>query len=540
MDVKNKRNFILLGHAQSGKTTLVESLLYFCKATTRKGKIEDGTTVSDYSFDEIGRKNSINLSLLFCDYKGFRFQIVDTPGYLDFFGEVVSGVRGVDSALIILDAASGVEVGTERAWQILEESNLPCLFFINKLDKPETGVEKTLSQVQDRLSKKALVINSLEDPLLIEAVAESDDKLLEKYLEGTKLSLEEIEEGLREAVIKRKVFPVLAGSGLSDKGIPELLEAIVKYLPSPSERSKVEAGDPLKPEVKKEVALNQEAPFSAFVFKNISDPYVGQLTLLRVFSGALLSNTGFYNVNKKAKERIGQIYILQGKEQRLAEGATCGDIVAIAKLKETTVSDSISGDKEQFLFEPLVFPEPAISASVKPKSREDEEKISGALQKLAAEDPTFKVSHDPQTKELIISGLGDLHLDIMIGRMKKRFNVEVELGTPKVSYKETITKTTKVQGKFKRQSGGRGQYGDVWIEIQPLERSKGFEFVDKIFGGAIPRNFIPSAEKGIRQACLEGAVAGYPIEDIRVILYDGSYHEVDSRIWPFRLPEQWL
>jgi len=535
MDVKNKRNFILLGHAQSGKTTLAESLLYFCKATTRKGKIEDGTTVSDYSFDEIDRKNSINLSLLFCDYKGFRLQIVDTPGYLDFFGEVVSGVRGVDSCLIVLDAASGVEVGTERAWQIAEESNLPCLFFINKLDKPETDVEKTLGQIQNSLSKKAIIINSLDDPGLVEAVAESDDKLLEKYLEGAKLSCGEIEQGLREAVIKRKVFPVLLGSGLSDKGIPELLEAIIKYLPFPSERPKVEASDPVKPEVKKEVMLNQEAPFSAFVFKNISDPYVGQLTLLRIYSGALLSNTGFYNVNKKTKERIGQVYVLQGKEQRATEGATCGDIVAIAKLKETTVSDSLSGDKEQFLFEPLVFPEPAISASVKPKSREDEEKISGALQKLAAEDPTFKVSHDPQTKELIISGLGDLHLDIMVGRMKKRFNVEVELGIPKVSYKETITKTTKVQGKFKRQSGGRGQYGDVWIEIQPLERGKGFEFVDKIFGGAIPRNFIPSAEKGIRQACLEGAVAGYPIEDIRVILYDGSYHEVDSSDMAFQI-----
>ncbi len=535
MDVKSKRSFILLGHAQSGKTSLAESILYLSKATNRKGKIEDGTTVSDYSFDEIERKNSINLSLLFCDYKETRFQIVDTPGYADFFGEVVSGIRGVDGAIIMVDATSGIEVGTERAWQISEESGLPCIIFINKLDKPETDVQKVLEEIKNRFSKKATTVGSLDDPDLVEAVAESDDKLLEKYLEGAKLSQEEIAMALREAVIKRKLFPVFSGSVLMDKGIQELLEAVVKYLPSPSEISKVDVSNPSAPENKKEVALSPNAPFSAFVFKNISDPYVGQLTLLRVFSGTLASNTSFYNVNKQAKERIGQIYLLQGKEQRAIDEASCGDIVAIAKLKETIVSDSLSQDKEQFLFPRLVFPEPAISASVKPKSREDEEKISGALHKLAAEDSTFKVSHDPQTKELIISGLGDLHLDIMVGRMKKRFNVEVELGTPKVSYKETITKSTKVQGKFKRQSGGRGQYGDVWIEVQPLERGSGFEFVDKIFGGAIPRNFIPSAEKGIRQACLEGAVAGYPIEDIRVILYDGSYHDVDSSDMAFQI-----
>lgn len=535
MDTKNKRNFILLGHAQSGKTILCESLLYFCKATSRKGKIEDGSTISDYSFDEIEKKNSINLSLLYCDYKGHRIQIVDTPGYADFYGEVIQGLRAVDAAVLVIDAASGVQVGTERAWQALEETNLPCVIFINKLDKEDTDAQKTLADIKSGLSKNAAIIDSIEDPNLIEAIAESDDKLLEKYLEGTKLTTQELAQGLAAAVIKRKVFPVVTGSALTDKGISELLEAIIKYLPNPSQRPKVIASEPLKPENTKEVVLSEDAPFSAFVFKNISDPYVGQLTLLRVFSGKLASNTAFYNVNKKIKERIGPIYILQGKEQRAQDAATCGDIMAIAKLKETSVSDSLSNDKEQFLFEPIVFPEAAISASVKPKSREDEEKISEALHKLAAEDPTFNVTHDPETKELIISGLGDLHLAVMVGRLKKRFNVQVELGTPKVSYKETITKSTKVQGKFKRQSGGRGQYGDVWIEVQPLERGKGFEFVDKIFGGAIPRNFIPSAEKGVRQACSEGAVAGYPIEDIRVTLVDGSYHEVDSSDMAFQI-----
>ncbi|OGX40166.1 MAG: hypothetical protein A2984_02790 [Omnitrophica WOR_2 bacterium RIFCSPLOWO2_01_FULL_41_12] len=535
MEAKNKRNFILLGHAQSGKTTLSESLLYFCKSTTRKGTIADGTTVSDYSFDEIEKKNSINASFLYCDYKGIRIQIIDAPGYADFFGEVISGVRAVDSAIMVVDATAGVEVGTELAWQLLEEANLPCLLFINKLDKEGTDINRTLTDIKERLSKKAVIVGSSDEPDLIELIAESDDKLLEKYLEGTKLSAEELSQGLRQAVAKRKVFPVLSGSASTDKGIPEILEAIIQYLPNPLERPKIEAVDPSKPEDKKEVIFKDDSRFCAFVFKSISDPYVGQLSLLRFFSGILLPNTGFYNASKKTRERIGQIFILQGKEQRTIESASCGDIVAIAKLKETTTSDSLCDEKEQYLFDPVVFPQAAISASVKPKSRQDEDRISGALAKLASEDQTFKVSIDQQTKELIISGLGDLHLDVMVARLKKRFNVEVELGTPKVSYKETIIKTAKVQGKYKRQSGGRGQYGDVWIEVTPLEKGKGFEFVDKIFGGAIPKNFIPSVEKGVLQACAEGAIAGYPIVDIRITLYDGSFHDVDSSDIAFQI-----
>lgn len=535
MDAANKRNFILLGHAQSGKTTLAESLLFFCKATNRKGAVAEGTTVSDYSADEIERKSSINASFLFCEYQGKRLQIIDAPGYADFFGEVIASIRAVDAAVIVVDVTSGVEVGTERAWQVTEEMGIPCLFFINKADKEGADVQKALSDIQNVLSKKALKIDSWDSPELVEAIAESDDKLLERYLEGAKLSPEELKASLRQAVIKRKIFPVLSGSALSEKGVLELLLAVGEYLPSPLERAEVKGPDPANPDAQKEIPFKEDGPFSAFVFKSISDPYVGQLSLLRVFSGKLAANTAFYNVTRRNRERIGSIYMLQGKEQRGVDAASFGDIVAIAKLKETLTSDSLGEEKSVVLFTPIVFPEPAISASVKPKSRQDEDKISGALAKLAAEDPTFKVTHDPQTKELIISGLGDLHLSVMVERMKKRFNVEVELGTPKVSYKETITKSAKVQGKFKRQSGGRGQYGDVWIEIQPMEHGKGFEFVDKVFGGAIPRNFIPSAEKGIIQACSEGAVAGYPIVDVRVILYDGSYHEVDSSDMAFQI-----
>ena len=535
MDVKNKRNFILLGHTQSGKTTLAESLLYFTKAINRKGKIEDGSTISDYSFEEVERKISINLSLLFCDYEGFRIQIVDTPGYADFFGEVIAGLRAVDSAIIAVDATSGIQVGTEGAWKMLESAGLPCMIFINKTDKENADINKVLADLKSNFSKNCVIIESLEDPLLIEAIAESDDSLLEKYLSVLKLSINEIVDGLAEAVRKRKIFPVITGSALQDKGVKDLLDSILQYLPSPLNRVPVIATNPLKTDEIKEMIPKEDAPFSAFVFKNISDPYVGQLSLLRIFSGTLASNTNFYNVNKKVKERFGQINILQGKTQKGLESASCGDIIAIPKLKETSVSDSLSQEKEQFLFEPLVPPEPAISASVKLKSREDEEKIAIALHKLTNDDLTFRVSHDTQTKELIISGLGDLHLDVMVARLKKRFNVAVELGIPKVSYKETIAKSARAQGKFKRQSGGRGQYGDCTIEVQPLERGKGLEFVDKIFGGAIPRNFIPSVEKGIRLAASEGIVAGYPVEDIRVTLVDGSYHEVDSSDMAFQI-----
>jgi len=460
---------------------------------------------------------------------------VDTPGYADFSGEVIAGMRAVDSAIIVVDASSGVEVGTEKAWAALEEAKLPCIIFINKADKEGVDINNILADLKSSLSKNCIIIESLEDPLLMEAIAESDDSLLEKYLTVLRLSVGEIKGGLARAVNKRKLFPVIVGSALNDKGIKDLLDGILQYLPSPLDRNPVVAVNPLKPDEQKEVALKEDAPFSAFVFKNIVDPYVGQLSLLRIFSGTLVSNTGFYNVTKKTKERIGQIHILQGKEQRNIETAACGDIVAIAKLKDTGASDSLSQDKEQFLFEPIVFPEASMAASVKPKSREDEARISDALHKLEVEDPTFKVAHDPQTKELIISGPGDLHLAIMVGRLKKRFNVSVELGTPKVSYKETVTKSVKVQGKFKRQSGGHGQYGDCWIEVLPLPRGKGLEFVDKIFGGAIPKNFIPSVEKGVRSAALEGAVAGYPIEDIRVTLVDGSYHEVDSSDMAFQI-----
>lgn len=527
MDINKKRNFIILGHAQSGKTSLSESILSLCQATSRKGSVSEGNTVSDWSFDEIERKNSINSSFLYCNWKDFSLQFIDTPGYADFFGEVISSVRAADNGILVIDAVGGVEVGTEKAWTLLEENKLPRIIFINKIDKEGVDIKKVIGEIKETLSKRCVLLKESQEEL-IELVAESDDKLLEKYLSTGELSDEETNSGLRKAVIKAEVFPIICGSAFTDEGVKELLDAVTFYFASPLERPDLD--------IEGEIKFTPDFGFSGFVFKSIFDPYVGNLSLVRIFSGSLSSNSSFYNLTQKVTERFGQIFFLQGKEQRPIEEAFLGDIIAIPKLKQTQTSDSlVVGESQRVIFKSVSFPEAVISASVKPHSRADEEKASLALAKLSQEDPTFVVTREQQTKELLISGLGDLHLDIMVGRLKKRFNVEVDLGTPKVPYKETITKTAKVQGKYKRQSGGRGQYGDVWIEVEPLPRGGDFEFVDKIFGGAIPKNFIPAVEKGVKQAMQEGVLASYLLTDIKVTLYDGSFHPVDSSDIAFQI-----
>lgn len=535
MDAKQKRNFVLVGHAQCGKTSLSESILAVTGAVSRKGSVMEGNTVSDYAADEVERKISINLGLMYVNFQNHRIQFIDTPGYADFIGEVISALKAVDAAVVVVDATSGVEVGTENVWGQLEELRLPRLIFVNKMDKEGADFPGCLTQIKEQLSAKAMVLEDLNSPVVIEAVAETDDKLLEKYLDSGALSTEEIILALKKAVSDTKIFPVLKGSAFTDEGIKDLLSAVTNYLPSPLERPSLSAEDTAKKEAKA-LSSEENGSLHGLVFKNIFDPYVGQLSLLRIFSGKLVANSGFYNINKKTKERIGQIYLMQGKEQISTESAGCGDIVTLSKLKDTSAGDSIGEEKSPLQFAPPVFPEPAISFSVKPRSRQDEEKISPSLAKLTAEDLTFKTSRDAETKEMIISGMGDLHLNVMVDRLKRRFNVEVDLGMPKVPYKETITRTARVQGKFKRQSGGRGQYGDCWIEVEPLPRGGGdFEFVDKIFGGAIPRNYIPSVEKGVRQAMAEGALAGYQLVGVRAILVDGSFHAVDSSDMAFQI-----
>ncbi|MFA5164641.1 MAG: elongation factor G [Candidatus Omnitrophota bacterium] len=551
--VENIRNIIFVSHSGSGKTSLVEALLYDAKMTTRLGKISEGNTHSDYNSDEIERKISISSKFLHLIWKNTRVHILDTPGYADFVGDVISPMRAADAAVLLVEAVHGIEVGTERVWEFLEQRGLPRIIFINKLDKENANFENTLNMIRERFGRQCVALNSpvgeqqslksVESVLakggklkedLLDAVVETDDTLTEKYLEGKELSADEITKALKSACVSGKIIPVFCGSAVQNIGVQELLDGITGLLPSPADRPAVEG---INPKTKEAVTRkpSESEPFSAFIFKDIFDPYVGHLTLFRVYSGSVESNTGFYNSSRDLKERIGQIYILQGKEQVPVQKAGAGDIAAVAKLKDTHNNDTVCDEKNPVVFEPTAYPEPCISSSVKPKTRQDEEKIMGTLTRLASEDPTFRISRDEQTHELVISGMGDLHLDVMLDRMKKRFGVDVEVGVPKVPYKETIKKAVKIQGKFKRQSGGRGQYGDCWLELEPLPHGQQFEFVDKVVGGAIPRQFIPSVEKGVKEAMTKGFLAGYPVVDVRVTVFDGSFHEVDSSDMAFQI-----
>lgn len=567
MAAAKTKNIAFLSHASAGKTSIVEAILFDTKASNRLGSVGEGTSMSDYHPDEKSRKISINSSILRTTYKDYKINIIDTPGYADFIGEVVSGLAAVDAAVLVICGVHGVEVKTSRLWGMLEDKNMPSLLFINKLDKENSDFFKALESIQSALGDTCLAFQypkgketsfegavnllSKEDieklqgedkekalklrEKIIEAAAEADDALTEKYLEGKELTIDEILTALKKAVIERRITPVFCGSAIKNISIDSLLEGVVNFLPSSDELGALKAVNPDKSDEEVIIERKKDDPFSALVFKTISDPYVGQLTVFRVYSGSISSDGGFFNSTNKSKERIGQLYFLQGKEQQAIPKLEEGDIGAVAKLKSTSTLDTICDDKRPVLFKAIEFPEPVISFSIIPKSRSDEEKISQALHKLTTEDATFKINRTVQTKELIISGMGDLHLEIMVARLKDQFGVEVDVGTPKVAYRETIAGSVQAQGRYKKQSGGRGQYGDCWIKIEPLERGRNFEFVDKIVGGSIPRNYIPAVEKGVIKAMKEGVVAGYPLVDVRVTLYDGFYHTVDSSDIAFQI-----
>ncbi|MEI8349586.1 MAG: elongation factor G [Candidatus Omnitrophota bacterium] len=548
-DLNKKKVFLLCGHAQSGKTSICETLLFKCGATSRLGKIDEGTTVSDYEEDEKERKSSINMSVLYAEYKDNFLQFIDVPGYLDFIGELNCAARAVDFAALVVDASGGVEVGTEKAWEIIRKENLPCFFIVNKIDKENTSYEKTVEDIRNGLTKKAIpfatpdkgkIISVLKDKSnpyygqIVEAVAETDDALLTKYLEKGTLEEQELIAALKKAVLGAQIFPVIPFTALQAQGIDTLLETLLEDMPSVAQGRPRQAKNTKTNEMVT-IEPKTNAPLAMQIFKTVIDPFVGQLNIFRVFAGKIASGSEVMNSSKKEKEKISQLYLMQGKQQVPQEALCSGDIGALAKLRVTTTQDTFCEVNNPLEFSLIEFPLPSFSASVKPKTRQDEDKISSVLSRLTSEDQTFKVSRDSQTKELIISGMGELHLHVIIERMKRRYQANVELGTPKVAYLETVTRSIKVQGKHKKQSGGRGQYGDCWIEVEPRERGKGFEFVDKIFGGAIPRNFIPSVEKGIVKALDEGILAGYPVTDLRVILVDGSYHDVDSSDIAFQI-----
>ncbi|MCP2519025.1 elongation factor G [Candidatus Aminicenantes bacterium AC-335-A11] len=574
--VSEIRNVALVGHGSTGKTSLVSAFLFNTGVTSRLCKVDQGNTVTDYDPEEIERKFSISSAMCFCEWNGYKITFIDTPGYSNFLWDTKASLRGVDSVLILVCGASGVEVGTEKVWEMVEELKHPRIFVINKLDREladfdraldsihqffgrqavpiqiPIGKEKDFKGIIDLINFKAYIYEKNEsgkfkeedipDNLkelaekrkreLTEMIAENDEELMEKYFEKGDLSSEELKTGLKKAVLNNQIYPIVVCSALLNIGTQPILDNIINFLPSPGERGSVKAKINGK-DGEIEPSINK--PFSAFVFKTLSDPYAGRISLMRIFSGKVGPDSTVLNSTRGVDEKFSGLFYLQGKEQVPAGQAKCGEIVATTKLRETFTGDTLCAKGSNIVFPPIVFPVPSISFAIQPETRADEDKISQAIQRIMEEDPTVKVEREPQTKELIISGNGQLHVEVITEKLKKRYKVNVILKPPKIPYKETIKGRADVQGKYKKQTGGRGQYGDVKIIMEPLPRGKDFEFEDKIFGGAIPKNFIPSVEKGIQEARQKGVLAGYPVVDFKVTLYDGSYHEVDSSDIAFKI-----
>ncbi|MGB2814418.1 MAG: elongation factor G [Dehalococcoidales bacterium] len=558
------RNIALLSHAGAGKTSAAEAMLFTAKAINRLGKVDDGSSTSDYDPDEIKRKISINLSLLPFQWQDTKVNILDTPGYSDFVGEVNAGVRASEAAVIVVCAASGVEVGTSQVWEYCQEANLPRLIFVNKMDRENADFFKTVNDIQARFGPKCLPIqipigaqhdfqgiidllalkaytdsppkegeipSSLEGQVntfrekLIEAAAETDDSLIEKYLGGEELTSEELRNGLRKAVVSGSIFPILAGSGLQNVGIDQLLDAMVDYLPSPAEREVVAITD--SKEEKFEPGIDE--PLAALVFKTTADPYVGKLTYFRVFSGNIDSNSQVWNATRGSAERIGQLFMLRGKNQEPVAKISAGDIGAVAKLNVTNTGDTLSSQNKPIKLAPVVFPPPVFDEAVFPKTKADLDKLGTALSRITEEDPTLRVHREPDTGETLLSGMGDTQLEVAAEKMQRKFGVSVNLETPKVPYKETITVSVpSAEYKHRKQSGGHGQYGHVIMELEPLPRGTGNEFAQRVVGGTVPKNYIPAVEKGFQEAIQDGVLAHHPVVDVRATLYDGSFHPVDS------------
>ncbi len=556
-ETKKIRNVTIVAHGNAGKTTLVEAILFKKKLVSRMGKVEDGNTVSDYQPEEKERKISISLSVIPVEHKGVKINFIDTPGYADFFGEVLSGIRAGENGLILVNATSGIEIQTKKQWEYLSKEERPRAFFINKLDVEGTDFSKIVDQIKNTFSVKAFpvvvpvfdgkkltgVTNLLsssaegfesEKKELIEIAAEGDDELLEKYLGGEELTEEEVIKGLKNAYMKGEFFPILSGSAAALIGIDELLDFIVDYMISPAALGVVKGINP-KTNEEEERKISTDENFSAFVFKTLSDPYVGKLSFTKVFSGVLSSNSSVYNASKDTTEKVSQLLFVRGGTQEPTDKIIAGDIGVITKLVSTQTNDTLSDKDAPIVYPPIKFPEPMLSKAMRPKSKADEDRMSIGLSKITDEDPTVKVSKNVETKEQIISGVGETHLSVIVEKLRKRYNVNIELTTPKVPYRETITKKTKVEGKYKKQTGGHGQYGHCWLEVEPLERGKEFEFESKIFGGAIPKQYIPAVEKGVREAMEHGILAGYPVVDIKVTVVDGSYHPVDSSELAFKV-----
>ncbi len=574
-ETKNLRVVTLVGHGDTGKTSLTSAMLFNAGVTNRLTKVDDGNAITDYDPEEIKRKISLTTALAFFERNKVKVNILDTPGYGNFFPEARGALRITDYVGFMVCGVSGVEVQTEKAWKIAKELGKPGFFVINKLDRENSDFNKVVEGIQKKFGTEAVPVAipigkegdfkgmvdilgniayvyeevetgkfkkvdipaELQDAVqearekLMETIAESDEELMEKFFEEGELSDEDMKKGLGKAIKNRELFPILPASAAKNINVHQIMDFIVDVLDSPfgQENDATLNGEEVK------VKMEPEEKTSIFVFKVISDQHAGRINIFRVMSGVLNADTVLKNTVKDIDEKIGSIFLLQGKEHEKVEKLYAGDIGGVAKLKDTFISDTLAEKDFPVVFPPIKFPEPAISFAIEPKSKGDEEKISAALKKINEEDPLLKLERDPQTNQLLISGSGQLHVEVALAKMKERFKVDAVLLPPKVPYRETIKKKVDVEAKYKKQTGGKGQYGHCKIIMEPLERGKDFEFEDKIFGGAIPKTYIPAVEKGIQEARMKGFLAGYPVVDFKVTLYDGSYHEVDSSEMAFKI-----
>ena len=574
--LERTRNIGIMAHIDAGKTTTTERILFYTGRLHKLGEVHEGTATMDWMEQERGI--TITSAATTCQWRDHRINIIDTPGHVDFTVEVERSLRVLDGAVAVFDAKGGVEPQSETVWRQADKYRVPRIAYVNKMDIIGADFVGTLDQIRTRLGAHPVAIQlpvGAEDTfrglvdlvrmqayfysddlgthgefqdipaelaeeaaerhrLLVEAVSEVDDDLMLKFLEGEPLSEAEIRRGLRRGTVTNQLVPVLCGSSYKNKGVQPLLDAVVDYLPSPLDVGAVSGIDP-KTEEPATREPDDQAPFSALAFKIATDPFVGKLAFFRVYSGVLTSGSYVYNVTKGRRERIGRILQMHANHREEIETVYTGDIAAAVGLKDTTTGDTLSDDQHPVLLESMQFPEPVISVAIEPKTKADQDKMGTALNKLAEEDPTFRMHTDQETGQTIISGMGELHLEIIVDRMLREFKVQANVGKPQVAYKETVRQSVEAEGKFIRQTGGRGQYGHVWLRVEPLEPGQGFEFVNKIVGGVVPREYIPAVEAGVREAMTSGVLAGYPTIDLRVTLFDGSYHEVDSSEMAFKI-----
>ncbi|MEZ0536212.1 elongation factor G [Caldicellulosiruptoraceae bacterium PP1] len=568
------KNVALLGHGGDGKTILTDALLFNAKCTDRIGKTEDGTTVSDFDPEEIKRRISISTTVEPFEWNDYKINILDTPGYFDFIGEVFEALQVADSCLLLVGAKTGVQVGTEKAWEYAEERQKPLMFFVNKMDEDNANFDKVLSQLVDTFGNKVIPIqypiiengkflglvdivsnkaflfenNSVKEAAipdrlidkieeyknaLIEASVENDEMLMEKYFAGETISQDELITGLKTGIITRSVFPVTCGSALKNIGIKELMNIISNLLPSANDGMKLKAID-IKTNNEIQVEINEKAPLCAFVFKTIADPFVGKITFIKVLSGVLKADSVVFNSSTEKQEKISQVMIIRGKKQIPVNELKAGDIGILTKLQNTNTNDTLYDPSRPLRVNPIEFPKPWLMLAIEPKSKGDEEKISSGLHRLTEEDLTFRIEKNVETGQNIIYGIGDQHIDVIVSKLKAKFGVSVNLSDPKVPYRETIRKKVKMEGKHKKQTGGHGQYGHVWIEFEPGP-TEDLTFEEKIFGGAVPKQYIPAVEKGLRECIKKGVLAGFPVINLKAVLVDGSYHPVDSSELAFKV-----